>query len=423
MANELAFVLINPHSLSKSRTGGVMARYLARTEDLKFVGARMFNPPIELVERYATLVRGQESKRSRSDNLIADYILKSYGPNPVTGKLHRVMMLLFEGEDAVAKIWKVTGSSTLRDECGETVRETYGEFISDEEGIVRYFEPAVLVSPSSEKVMRTLKLWAKYSTDYGGIVQPSSPYGEGEIERTLVLLKPDNFRYPSLRPGSIIDVLSISGLRIVGAKKFRMTVAQAEEFYGPVKAVLSKKFVQIGSKRAARALAAEFGFDVPVEDVQGVCENLGDRFAANQFENIVKFMTGHKPSEVGKAKKSTSGTEECLALVYEGVDAVGKIRNILGPTDPHKAQPGSVRREFGSNIMVNAAHASDSPENARREMAIINVEEDTISSLIHHHHKHISLPPHVATAWSESLRPTEIWKNLKSGFKSLLGSK
>jgi len=61
------------------------------------------------------------------------------------------------------------------------------------------------------------------------------------------------------------------------------------------------------------------------------------------------------------------------------VDAVRKIRTLLGPTDPSKASPGSVRREFGSDIMVNAAHASDSPANAEREMRIIRVEEDTIA--------------------------------------------
>ncbi|MEJ0088931.1 MAG: nucleoside-diphosphate kinase [Limisphaerales bacterium] len=60
--------------------------------------------------------------------------------------------------------------------------------------------------------------------------------------------------------------------------------------------------------------------------------------------------TGNKP-----------GTQKCIALVYEGVGAVNKIRDVLGPTDPSKAPPGSIRREFGSTIMVNAAHASDSP--------------------------------------------------------------
>ena len=59
-----------------------------------------------------------------------------------------------------------------------------------------------------------------------------------------------------------------------------------------------------------------------------------------------------------------------------------RIRSILGPTDPSKAQPGSVRREFGRDIMVNAAHASDSPDNAVREINIIKVEEDLIGPLV-----------------------------------------
>ena len=53
-----------------------------------------------------------------------------------------------------------------------------------------------------------------------------------------------------------------------------------------------------------------------------------------------------------------------------------KIREVLGPTDPSKAPPGSIRREFGSSMMVNAAHASDSPENAQREMGIIRIGEN-----------------------------------------------
>jgi nucleoside diphosphate kinase len=93
-------------------------------------------------------------------------------------------------------------------------------------------------------------------------------------------------------------------------------------------------------------------------------------------------MTGHRFSKVLEEDKPSTGHEECLALVYEGVDAVAKIREILGTTDPSKARPGSVRREFGSNIMVNAAHASDSPENALREMEIIRVDEENLTPWI-----------------------------------------
>jgi len=61
---------------------------------------------------------------------------------------------------------------------------------------------------------------------------------------------------------------------------------------------------------------------------------------------------------------------------------VGKIRDVLGPTDPSKAPPGSIRREFGQTIMINAAHASDSEENAKREMSIVNVGENTFRQII-----------------------------------------
>src|SRR5439155_1038526 len=79
-------------------------------------------------------------------------------------------------------------------------------------------------------------------------------------------------------------------------------------------------------------------------------------------ESIVEFMAGRKPSECPPEKRNAGGTEKSIAIVYQGVDAVSKIRDVLGPTDPAKAPPGSIRREFGQTIMINAAHASDSAE-------------------------------------------------------------
>jgi nucleoside diphosphate kinase len=55
---------------------------------------------------------------------------------------------------------------------------------------------------------------------------------------------------------------------------------------------------------------------------------------------------------------------------------------VLGPTDPAKAPHGTIRREFGQTIMVNAAHASDSAENAKREMGIVQIEENNLRTLV-----------------------------------------
>jgi nucleoside diphosphate kinase len=93
-------------------------------------------------------------------------------------------------------------------------------------------------------------------------------------------------------------------------------------------------------------------------------------------------MAGLKPSECPPDQRNLPGSEKCIAICYQGIDAVRKIREVLGPTDPSKAPPGSIRREFGQTIMVNAAHASDSAENARREMAIINIAENNLKPLV-----------------------------------------
>lgn len=378
---ELAFVFINPYTIAKSRTGGVISRYLART-DLNFKAARMFGPSQALVDEYADLIRSADDG-SETCKLIANYISESYAPDPDTGRPRRVMMLLFEGEQAVRKIWDITGSATLRRGSGETVRDTYGDYVLAANGSTQYFEPAVLVGPTKRRVEATLCLWAKYSEADGGLIESAGdvPHGES-VEKTLVILKPDNFRRRSLRAGNIIDILSSSGLRIVAVNKFSMTVAQAEQFYGPVQEALKSKFYDIGSSRVASSITREFGFEVPEQALRAICEELSHSFAATQFDNIVHFMTGYRPSECSRAEKSSLASEECFGLVYEGINAVEIIRGILGPTDPKKAQPGSVRREFGSDVMVNAAHASDSPENAQREMDIIDMEKDRVKAVV-----------------------------------------
>jgi nucleoside diphosphate kinase len=93
-------------------------------------------------------------------------------------------------------------------------------------------------------------------------------------------------------------------------------------------------------------------------------------------------MSGGRPSSISDEQRQQPGSEKCIALVYQGEDAVRKIRDVLGPTDPSKAPPGSIRREFGQTIMVNAAHASDSAENAQREMKIVQVRENNLKPLI-----------------------------------------
>ncbi len=377
MAKELAFVLINPYTVSKSRTGGVIARYISRT-GLDLVAARMFAPNEELANAFAAQIRGDAEIDPVIRPLLADYAAREYGPDPATGRSRRVMMLLFEGENAIQLVKDVTGPIRPTN-SGETVRDTYGDYILDPAGAVKYLEPAVVIGPNPQAVGETLKLWAKYSVECGGLVDAAGDVAQGEsTEQALVILKPDNFRFASARPGLIIDIFSRSGLRIVGAKVHRMTVAEAEEFYGPVRDVLREKLKGKVAERAAKAVAAELGMEISEEIKGQLGEMIGPTYGDNQFYQIVQFMTGRWGEGLVDEEKAKPGNSRCLLLVYAGPNAISRIRSILGPTDPSKALPGSVRREFGQDIMVNAAHASDSVENAKREMHITKVGDETI---------------------------------------------
>jgi len=383
MSQELAYVIITPYSLFKSRTGGILSRLITRT-GLELVGTRMFGPSAELVKKYSDQIVSANDPQDRGiQQLIYDYILRNLSPDPKTGRRRRAMMLLFRGDDAVRKTRSVVGNISTERRGGETIRDTYGDLITDENGQVRYFEPAVLAAPTADEAESKLKLWASYSDSDGGVLENVIAYPPGERpQRTLVLIKPENFRFATGRPGNMIDFFSRTGLYIVGVKLHRMSVAQALDFYGPVREILRSKLKDVAAAKGKVALEKELGFKLGPEQEQQLGNLLGPLFGDNQFENIVRFMSGRAPSECPASELNDPGPEKCIALVYEGVEAVRKIRDVLGPTDPSKAPPGSIRREFGSTVMVNAAHASDSEDNARREMAIVQVGENNFRQIV-----------------------------------------
>ncbi len=383
MSQQLAYVIVTPYSLYKSRTGGILTRLITRT-GLDLVGLRMFAPSAELVKEYAeTIISAHDTQDRKIQELLKEYVLTNLAPDPKTGRHRRVMMLLFRGDEAVRKVRSVVGNLSPNRRGGETIRDTYSDLITDDNGNVRYFEPAVLAAPTAEEAERKLKLWSRYSDADGGVLENTIPYAPGELpERTLVLIKPDNFKFATGRPGNVIDFFSRTGLYIVGAKVFRMSTAQAIEFYGPVREFLRTKLKDGVGAKSKEILEKEFGFKITEADQKALGEILGPLQGDSQFDNIVRFMSGHAPGEIPKSDWDKPGTEKCIALVYEGVGAVNKIRDVLGPTDPSKAPPGSIRREFGSTIMVNAAHASDSAENAKREFGIVKPGENNFKKVV-----------------------------------------
>ena len=127
-------------------------------------------------------------------------------------------------------------------------------------------------------------------------------------QRTLSIIKPDATRRNLT--GKINAKFEEAGLAIIATRRLRLTQAQAESFY---------------AVHAARPF----------------------------FKDLVSFMV--------------SGP--VVAQVLAGEDAVPKNRDIMGATDPKKAEPGTIRAEFAESIEANSVHGSDSPEAAAEEIA------------------------------------------------------
>jgi nucleoside diphosphate kinase len=286
------------------------------------------------------------------------------------------MLLLFRGPNAVRHLKEEVIGGFTDMPVGDTIRGTYGDFIRDVNGDIRYFEPAVITCPDAALNNEHLRLFAKYACSDGGILSGKIQYDEPNVQVSLVMLKPDNFERPSRRPGNIVDTFSRTGLRIVGAKLFNMTVAMGEEFYGPLKEIFVRKLKGNVTQEVYTRLHNAFIFPFTMVDAEKVGDLLAERNASAEFNRIVEYMTGVSPEDItDPADKATASRTTCLALLYEGIGAIDRIRKVLGSTDPTKAEPGTVRSDFGRDLMRNGAHASDSAENAQRERRIVGIAE------------------------------------------------
>ncbi len=375
VSDELAYALITPYSIYKSRTGGIIGRLLAHG-DLELVAARMYVFSDEFVDAYQKIIcpEGMDPAIEAAWHKYIDESLRRDNP---WGHLPRCMLLLLKGPNAVRTLKEDAIGSFTEEISGDTIRGTYGDFICDEAGNIRHFEPAVITCPVPALNDQHLKLLADYAESDGGVLEGRIEYKDPDVQCSLVMLKPDNFYRPSRRPGNIIDTFSRTGLRIVGTELFNMTVAQGEEFYGPLKEIFVDKLKFLVSKQATKLLADAFDFEFTEADADVLADHLAERNAITEFNKIVEYMTGVNPADISDpAEKATASKTTCLGLLYEGPGAIEKIRAALGSTDPSKAEPGTVRFDFGRDLMRNGAHASDAPENALRERRIVGLVGD-----------------------------------------------
>jgi nucleoside diphosphate kinase len=375
MADKLTYLLITPYSLLKSRTGGIIGRILALSRDVRFVGARMYAPSDAMVDAYIQTLSAETHPPTVLDALrqYADTNLRRDNPFGIS---NRMMLLLFEGPDPIRSLREDVVGALSPDMRGDTIRGTYGDFVL-ERGKLAFFEPAVLMPTNEEANRGQLQVLADYAMSDGGILDHVMRYADrSKVQTTLVIIKPDNFMRRSSRPGNIIDMFSRTGLYVVAAKLLQMQPEQAEEFYGPLRAIFRKKLAGQVAERAGAALGETFGFPITDEMKAKVADALKDTNAEYEFSKIVNYMTGH--DEVGEGLPADE-RGKCVALLYQGAEAIEKIRRRLGATNPSEAEDGTVRSVYGYDLMKNGAHASDSPESAERERKIIGLWEETES--------------------------------------------
>ncbi|CFW93036.1 multifunctional nucleoside diphosphate kinase and apyrimidinic endonuclease and 3'-phosphodiesterase [endosymbiont DhMRE of Dentiscutata heterogama] len=138
------------------------------------------------------------------------------------------------------------------------------------------------------------------------------------VERTLSIIKPDIIKKNQI--GEIINFLEKKGLRVVGMKMFRLTPKLAETFYQEHS---TKPF----------------------------------------FKGMTEFMC----------------SSPIVAICLEGENAIQFNRKIMGATNPHEAQVGTIRKIYGAGIDANAIHGSDSPQAAEREINFFFKKEEIFS--------------------------------------------
>ncbi|RMF43342.1 MAG: nucleoside-diphosphate kinase [Anaerolineae bacterium] len=138
------------------------------------------------------------------------------------------------------------------------------------------------------------------------------------MEKTLVLVKPDGVQRGLI--GEVISRLERRGLRLVAAKFMQVSKELAETHYGIHK---GKPF----------------------------------------YDGLIAYIT----------------SAPVMAMVWEGPNAVAAVRQTMGATRPTEAAPGTIRHDFGLEVGRNLTHASDTPENGEKEVALWFNEDELVS--------------------------------------------
>ena len=118
------------------------------------------------------------------------------------------------------------------------------------------------------------------------------------------------------------------------------------------------------------------GFHISDEEYDSMASVLATSNARHEVNSIMEYMTGIHPDQVKEGEEHVEGPAKCFGLLYSGEHAIERIRAKLGNTNPDEAAVGSVRSDYGKDVMRNGAHASDAVDRAMEERNIVGLVGD-----------------------------------------------
>jgi len=316
MATERTLLNIYLPALERSITGDIfsMIRFMPEMEtQLKIIGVNIYALTTELAKALCRTLPGKlRGEDKEIQNRFKEMLTSERNYDHQKYNYKRLFNIVLEGENAVANVNQIVGDVRIRN--GTSIMGRYGFFKQSTLGEILHVEFPVSTPSSLHEAEEQIDLlWRQYKylgTPLKGLVRYSEEE-KNKVEYSIVIIKPNVFNNPhDPRIGDVINATSRAGMYIIGAKVINFTRTQAEEFYAHHR---DKSF----------------------------------------FGELVDFMSG----------------KEALALLYEGVNAIEKIR---------KTALTVIRNAYADSLTENTVHTTEKKEDFEKEYRIINFENNQL---------------------------------------------
>jgi len=303
-------------ALERSITGDILSMIRFMPElgtQFTIIGANIYNLTPELAREICkTLPKKIRGEDKEIQNRFKEMLTSDTNYDKRKYNFKRLFSLVIEGKNAVTTVNQIVGDVRVRN--GISIMGRYGFCKQSTLGEILYVEfPVSAPSSAQEAEAQIDLLWNKYKF-LGGPLKNSIVYPEDKKDKvnySMVIVKPNVFNNPhDPRVGDVINAISRAGMYIIGAKVLTFSRAQARKFYAYHK---DKEF----------------------------------------FDELVNFMSGR----------------ECLALLYEGINAIEEIR---------KTAMTVIRGVYADSQTENTIHTTENKADFERECRIVNFKNNQL---------------------------------------------